>query len=198
MTSSHPFEPFIPVRATRLIIGTIPPARFCNPFPALYDSDVNFYYGSRDNAFWTILSEVFKEELFRQNTSEAIEQREKLLEKHGLGITDVISECTHENGSASDEDLKGIVHKDLRTLLKTHPAVNTLIYTSEFVKKQINAIFNTHHSIDRTNKKKQTIKIDGKVYQVRILYSPSPNGLRNLGKNGKDKRLSQYKEFLEM
>lgn len=198
MTSSHPFEPFIPARATKLIIGTIPPERFCRSFPSLYDSDVNFYYGSRDNAFWILLGKVFEEELIRQNTPEAIEQRKKLLEKHGLGITDLISECTHANGSASDEDLKGIVHKDIRTLLKAHPAIDTLIYTSEFVKKQINAIFKTHHTIDLKNKKKQTIKIDGKVYQIRILYSPSPSGLRNLGKNGKDKRLSQYKEFLEM
>lgn len=198
MTSFHPFDPFIPSLATRLIIGTIPPARFCNPFLSLNDSDVNFYYGSRDNAFWALLGEVFRGELIRQNTPEAIEQRKKLLEKHGLGITDVISECTHSNGSASDEDLKEIVHKDLRTLIKTHPEIDTLIYTSEFVKKQMNAIFNTYHSIDGTNKKKQTIYIDGKVYHVRILYSPSPSGLRNMGKNGKEKRLTQYKEFLEM
>ncbi|MDI1323402.1 MAG: hypothetical protein PSV36_11680 [Algoriphagus sp.] len=121
-----------------------------------------------------------------------------MLEKHGLGNTDVISQSTRANKSSSDEDLKEIVHKDLRTLLKTHPEIDTLIYTSEFVKKQMNAIFNTYHSIDGTNKKKQTINIYGIVYQVRILYSPSPSGLRNMGKNGKEKRFIQYKEFLEM
>jgi len=29
MYSKHPFEPFIPANATKLIIGTIPPYRFC-------------------------------------------------------------------------------------------------------------------------------------------------------------------------
>lgn len=47
--STHPFAPEIPEGATKLIIGTMPPYRFCNTDEALYDDDVNFYYGSRDN-----------------------------------------------------------------------------------------------------------------------------------------------------
>ena len=51
----HPFPPFVPTNATKLIIGSIPPQRFCNQKEngiSLYPDDVNFYYGSRDNSFW--------------------------------------------------------------------------------------------------------------------------------------------------
>jgi G:T/U-mismatch repair DNA glycosylase len=118
------------------------------------------------------------------------------LTKHGIGITDIISECSRVNQSASDEDLDVTALKDLSQLLIDHPSIITLIYTSEFVKKQVNRLFNGYHLIEKENKKKQSIKINDKIYQVRILYSPSPSGLRNLGINGKSKRLNQYKDFL--
>lgn len=157
---------------------------------------MDFYYGSKDNAFWGLLGEVFGENLLKSNTIEAIEQRKTLLIKHGFGITDIVSACSRVNQSASDEDLKDIVLKDLRQLLLDHPSIDTLIYTSELVKKQVNAFFGGYHLIDTTNRKKQSIKINEKEYQVRILYSPSPSGLRNLGVDGRSKRLNQYKEFL--
>jgi len=53
MKETHPFEAFIPSGATKLIIGTIPPERFSQK--KLFCDDVNFYYGSRDNAFWELL-----------------------------------------------------------------------------------------------------------------------------------------------
>jgi G:T/U-mismatch repair DNA glycosylase len=196
MPSKHPYLPFIPSNATRLVIGTIPPPRFCKKPQELYENDVNFYYGSRDNYFWELLEDVFEEKLEYKNTRKAVDQRKSLLEKHGLGITDVIDTCVHKNNSAEDRNLSNIKHKDLAQLLKQNPNINTLIYTSEFVKKQVNAIFSTWHSIDKTDKKKQAITIDGRPYQVRILYSPSPGALRGLGKEGREKRSDQYKQTL--
>ena len=197
MKSTHPYPPFIPKGATKLIIGTIPPPRFCKEKIDLYDDDVNFYYGSRDNSFWSILEEIFEEKLIYKNISEAVEQRKTFLEKNRIGITDIVAECIHDNDSANDKDLKDIKRKDIGVLLTDNPEINTLIYTSEFVKKQINEHFNnTYHSIDQTNKKKQTVRINGKLYQVRILYSPSPLALINMGKDGTFKRKEQYKEFL--
>jgi hypoxanthine-DNA glycosylase len=197
MKNIHPYHHFIPIAATRLLVGTIPPARFCSPnHKELYDSDVDFYYGSKDNAFWSLIGEVFGEDFERSNTLEAIEQRKSFLTKHKIGITDIISACSRENLSASDEDLKDLILKDLNQLLIDHPKIDTLIYTSEFVKKQVNKHFNGYHLVDKENKNKQSIKINGKQYDVRILYSPSPSGLRNLGIEGRIKRLNQYKEFL--
>ena len=197
MKSTHPYEPYIPADSEKLIIGTIPPPRFCKEPYQLYENDVNFYYGSRDNYFWGILEEVFETKLVYSNTEQAVQQRKDLLKGLKIGITDIVNSCIHVGDSAADSDLKEIKQKDIKSLLQINPAIDTLIYTSEFVKKLMNEHFKNYHSIvDPTNKKKQSVKIDGKEYQVKILYSPSPSALRNLGKGGAEKRKEQYREFL--
>ena len=77
--STHPFAPEIPEGATKLIIGTMPPYRFCNTDEMLYDDDVNFYYGSRDNYFWELVSDASGKRLTYANTQEAIDERKRLL-----------------------------------------------------------------------------------------------------------------------
>ena len=47
--STHPYEPYIPDNATKLIIGSIPPQRFCIKHSIIDNDDVKFYYGSKDN-----------------------------------------------------------------------------------------------------------------------------------------------------
>ena len=196
MKSTHPFKPFIPIKADKLIIGTIPPPRFCLKDRKLYPEDVRFYYGSRDNAFWTIIEKIFDFDFEFKNSEKAINERKNALKELGIGITDIVDQCNHSNDFASDTDLKNLDYKDLGKLLHEHPKIKTLIYTSEFVKNQINTLFRTYHSIDKRNNKIQSIKINGTEYGVRILYSPSPNALRNLGENGSQKRERQYKDFL--
>ena len=194
--SKHPYQPFIPDGATSLIIGTIPPARFCKPPFKLKDDDVDFYYGSRDNYFWELIGEVFETKLVNSNTEEAVKQRKELLKANNLAITDIIESCIHPDESAKDSTLEIIQRKPIEQLLKEHDSIQTLIYTSEFVKKQINHHFDTYHSINSEDKKRQSLKLFGKTYQVKILYSPSPMGLINLGEDGIEKRLKQYKDFL--
>jgi G:T/U-mismatch repair DNA glycosylase len=196
MKSDHPFEPFLPPGASKLIIGTIPPPRFCKVPNELYHDDVNFYYGSRDNYFWPLLEDICQTTFEYKNNEYAIEQRKKILESLNIGITDIINSCIHSDNSAKDEQLKEIIHKDLKSLLNNSPAIDTLIYTSEFVKRQINSYFKTFHSIGQNDPKQQVVKIEDKLYRVKILYSPSPSGLRNMGENGSEKRKNQYREFL--
>lgn len=76
--SIHPYKPYIPDGATKMIIGTTPPYRFCNG-QALFDNDVNFYYGSRDNYFWELVEKATGAKLTYANTQEAIVERKKLL-----------------------------------------------------------------------------------------------------------------------
>lgn len=196
MNSKHPFEPFIPKGAKKLIIGSIPPPRFCIIPQEISNEDVNFYYGSKDNSFWRIMQEIFNTDLQYKNTASAIEQRKELLKNLSIGITDIIDECIHINNSASDEDLKILKHKDIFGLLNVNESIETLIYTSDFVKKQINSIYKTYHTIDKNNTRKQTVKIGNKTYNVRVLFSPSPLALINMGKNGTEKRKEQYRDFL--
>jgi G:T/U-mismatch repair DNA glycosylase len=192
----HPYEPFIPKGARKLIIGTIPPSRFCRIPQVLYEKDVDFYYGSKDNYFWTIMNDIFEKDLKFVNDISSINQRKELLKQLNTGITDIVEKCIRADNSASDRNLKILNHKDLASLLADNPSIETLIYTSEFVKTQINIKCNTYHVIEIDNKKKQTVKIGDKPYKVRILYSPSPQALRNMGENGNERRKNQYREFL--
>ena len=53
----HPFSPFIPKEATKLIVGTMPPPRFS--LGELKKDDVNFCYGSIDGLLWPVLNTIF-------------------------------------------------------------------------------------------------------------------------------------------
>ena len=50
--SRHPYQPFVPENATKLIIGSIPPFRFCEASNRkLYSDDVDFTMGHMTTAF---------------------------------------------------------------------------------------------------------------------------------------------------
>ena len=85
MRSVHPYEPFVSAGATKLIIGTIPPYRFCIEPQALRDGDVDFYYGSRDNAFWRLIGQATGENFDYENTAHAVEQRKAFLTERKSG-----------------------------------------------------------------------------------------------------------------
>ena len=99
----HPYTPFISMDSTKLIIGTIPPSRFCK-MGKFYASDVEFYYGSRDNHFWDILSDVFNIPLTR-GTSTSITERKRILESNKIAVCDILVKAKRKNeDSASDSD----------------------------------------------------------------------------------------------
>ncbi len=189
MISKHPYYPFVPEEATKLIIGTIPPYRFCITPKELYDGDVDFYYGSKDNYFWDLLSELTGARLDKENTQTAIVQRKSLLENLHTGITDIIDQCTHIDGKSDDLSLNDIVLKPLNELLSNYPKIDTLIYTSKFIIKQINKIADVTYHTWKVPQKEGSIVINGKKYNVIVLYSPSPSACRRVSY---EKRLIQY------
>lgn len=191
--SIHPYQPYIPEDATKLIIGTMPPFRFCaSGGRALYHDDVDFYYGSRDNYFWKLLSEVTGTPLEFANTTEAVNQRKQLLQKLHMGITDIIGSCIHRNGKSDDASLLSIQPKPLDKLLLEHPKIEALIYTSRSeVKKQINRFFAHKGPHPKTNEHawEESVWINSREYAVIRLYSPSPIALWSVSA---DTRLKQY------
>lgn len=197
MKSKHPFDPFVENTSTKLIIGTIPPHRYCITPQKLFENDVNFYYGSKDNYFWEIIGEIFNCNFNYSNTEKAVAERKDFLRKNKTGITDIIDTCTRVKESAADKNLENIKYKNIKQLLIDNQQIDTLIYTSGFVKKCMNEYFQTYHNIDKTDKRKNKLKIGDKIYNVFILYSPSPQGLRNMGKNGKEKRNRIYSEVFK-
>ena len=80
---THPYEPFIPENATKLIVGTLPPPRFTTR--ELKDGDVDFCYGSRDGLLWQVIDKVFALDLKFENTEEAVKQRKEFMASKGNG-----------------------------------------------------------------------------------------------------------------
>ncbi len=194
--SIHPYKPHICQGATKLIIGTIPPCRFCtNGIEKLHNKDVDFYYGSDKNCFWCLMSKITNQELQRENSKEEIEKRKALLDSLKVGIMDVVKTCIHKNKHSSDKSLNILeLNSELiKEKLLEFPSINTLIYTSRFVISQmINKSISDkgYHNWISKDKMDGIIDINGKKYQVRILYSPSPSASRRVSKQ---KRLERYK-----
>tara|TARA_R100000935_G_scaffold57929_1_gene93215 strand:- start:194 stop:853 length:660 start_codon:yes stop_codon:yes gene_type:complete len=123
----HPYPPYIPKTATKLIVGTLPPPRFTTG--ELKEGDVDFCYGSRDGQLWVILDKIFDLNLKFETTTEAIKQREHFLIKRGIGVCDMVASAKREKIDASDIGMQGVKLRDLVAILQQHPKIDTLLFT---------------------------------------------------------------------
>jgi G:T/U-mismatch repair DNA glycosylase len=123
----HPYKPFIPEGATKLIVGTLPPPRFS--MGTLKKGDVDFCYGSIDGQLWKILDEIFGLNLLFETTELAIKQRKRFLVENNLGICDIVESCERLKMDASDLGMTTIILRDLLFYININPAVNTLLLT---------------------------------------------------------------------
>jgi len=123
----HPYQPFIPKDATKLIVGTLPPPRFS--IGNLKKGDVDFCYGSIDGQLWKILNKIFELGLLFETTEYAIDQRKDFLIKHKIGICDIVASCKRKKIDASDVGMENIQLRNIVNYLKKHLAVNTLLLT---------------------------------------------------------------------
>lgn len=123
----HPYPPFIPENASKLIVGTLPPPRFTTG--ELKEGDVDFCYGSRDGQLWPILDKIFGLDLKFETTAEAIAQREHFLIKRGIGICDMVASARREKVDASDIGMLEVELRDLIVVLQQNPKINTLLFT---------------------------------------------------------------------
>ena len=123
----HPYPPYIPETATKLIVGTLPPPRFTTG--ELKEGDVDFCYGSRDGQLWSILDGIFGLDLKFETTAEAIEQREYFLKKRGIGICDIVASARRAKVDASDIGMREVELRDLVKVLQQNPKIDTLLFT---------------------------------------------------------------------
>lgn len=130
----------------------------------------------------------------------AIEQRKSLLVKSHCGITDIIASCERSQNNASDSNLTNIQYQPLLEYLQKYPTIKTLIYTSLFVQIQVyryfTQTFQHNWKKEKLDNYKRAYRLyfpDAFVLEDITLYSPSPQALKGLGKNGKQKRLEQYR-----
>ncbi len=123
----HPYPPFIPKGATKLIVGTLPPPRFSSG--KLKKGDVDFCYGSIDGQLWKILNEIFKLKLSFETTEFAVQQRKDFLIENNIGICDIVASCERKKIDASDIGMENIRLRNMLYFLTTHTKVTTLLLT---------------------------------------------------------------------
>lgn len=191
MKDVHPYPPFVPDGAVRLIIGSIPPHRFCVR-GTLHQDDVDFYYGSRSNGFWKLVGDVCGAGFTFGNTEEAIRERKEFLTSSRTGITDIVERCGRINGGSSDSDLAGIEFRDPSDLLLANPDIREIVCTSIFVKRCLGSALRVRFRAVPGEDRRFTMNYSGKDYRVIVLFSPSPNAVRFMGSGITEKRRRQY------
>lgn len=214
----HPFPPFIPEEATKLIVGTLPPPRFTTG--ELKPDDVDFCYGSRDGQLWQIIEKVFDLNLLYENTGRAIQQRINFLNEHKIGICDMVEYAFREKIDASDVGIQNAKLRDMIPLLKVYTSVDTLLFTGGNSKNGPEFFFRRHIKdypeiqLERQNEtvpKIHTFKLEGRVIKTVSLTAPSGAANRAVGSmalykklkaenpkmNTIDFRVLQYGEFLK-
>lgn len=164
----HPYKPFIPKDAKKLIVGNFPIGKFSDPtrFHEQKNGEFDFYYGGATNKLWRLMSAVFSEDLT------SITKIKKFLSEQNIGLADILLSCRRVGGSALDTALYDKTYNtDLAKLISKHK-IEELYFTSRHVYTQ----FRKH--IGKFPEVKQT-----------ILISPSPTAVRGLVKN---------REYLEL
>lgn len=124
---THPYPPFNIEKATKIIVGTLPPPRFTTG--ELKEGDVNFCYGSIDGQLWPILNTIFKLNLTFNTTQKAIKERQDFLKSRNIGICDIVASSRRVKLDASDIGMQDIELRDIFSYLSKHPQIETILFT---------------------------------------------------------------------
>ncbi|MCH4824125.1 uracil-DNA glycosylase family protein [Gramella lutea] len=213
----HPYPPFIPETATKLIVGTLPPPRFTQG--KFKDDDVDFCYGSRDGQLWIILNRIFDLDLKFENTQEAIQQRKEFLVERGIGICDVVESSRREKIDASDLGMQKVELRDMVAILRKNSKIKTLLFTGGNSKNGPEFFFRRYLKENHPDIKMKIISnkspkihqfvLDGRLINTVSLIAPSGAANIAVGSNPfykelkkknpefntLDFRVLQYREF---
>ena len=183
----HPFAPYINNDTKFLIMGTLPPPRFCTG--ELKPDDVQFCYGSKDNLLWKLLSHIYDTKLLYDNSQQAVAQRKELLKINKIGICDIVEYCHRDKIDASDIGMcEPIVYRDILGLIKKYKELKTIVFmgglcknSPEYFLKRIlkeNSIKYEHIS-----KKEHFFYFDNREIKTVNVTSPSNAANRAIGAN---------------
>ena len=176
---THPFKEFIPKNTKSLIVGSFPPIKLTikdiddvdgeNKY--LYEKylkvnkktedDIEFYYGSKENLFWKLMSDVFGKNL------SSVSSIKKFLENNLIGMTDIIESCKRKSTKVNQEERKinsldnGLIVKEYRDVIKTikENDIRKIYCTSKYVSKKLK-----ERDSERVLENREIV----------VLFSPSP------------------------
>jgi hypoxanthine-DNA glycosylase len=185
----HPYLPILNDDTKILIIGTLPPPRFCTK--ELKIKDVDFPYGSKDSLFWQILDKIFKLNLIYNNSLEAINQRKNFLIKNKIGICDIVENCKRIKYDASDLTMQDIVLRDILYYLKNYKNIYKIIFTGGNSKNSPEYFFRKIlkqnnikiEIIDKDTPKINKFTFDNRSFTTISLTSPSNSANKSIGSN---------------
>lgn len=185
----HPYMPILNNDTKILIVGTLPPPRFCDKNLKL--KDVNFSYGSQDNQLWQVLNKLFNLNLLFDNSNTAIEQRINFLNINKIGICDIVESCEREKIDASDIGMKNIILRDLISYIKKYPNIQRIIFTGKntknspeyFFRKQLLNYKYKLVTIENPNIREHNLNIFNRTLTLYSLTSPSNAANRSIGAN---------------
>ncbi|MEO8822545.1 MAG: uracil-DNA glycosylase family protein [Ginsengibacter sp.] len=128
----HPYKAFIPKNVTVIIVGSFPGKEITHKIL----SEDEWFYGSKRNQFWKIISGVYQIEL---NTKS---EKQKLFEKHGIGMVDIFLRIKRKGNNNTDSNLEIVEYneKAIKQIL-LNKNIQTIFFTSKFVEKQFLKLF---------------------------------------------------------
>ncbi len=213
----HPYQPFIPENATRLIVGTLPPPRFTTG--ELKEGDVNFCYGSRNGQLWKILNRIFDLNLVWDTSDLAIKQRKDFLISQNIGVCDIVESAERAKIDASDLGMQNVVLRDMIGYLKEYPKIKTLLFMGGNSKNGPEYFFRRHlrekgmtlQTVSDEVPRIYKLVIGNRVVHTVSLTAPSGTANRAVGSlklyqemknknpefNTFDFRVMQYKPFFK-
>ncbi len=188
----HPYPPFIPDSATKLIVGTLPPPRFTTG--NLKEGDVDFCYGSRDGQLWVILDRIFDLNLKFETTEKAVEQRKQFLTERGIGICDMVASAKREEVNASDLGIRKAELRNLIHMLQEHTKITMLLFTGGNSKNGPEYFFRKHlktyglklNRVSDEVPRSHKFQVPGGGRTVKTVSLTAPSGSANRAVGGMD------------
>jgi len=170
---AHPWDPYIPENADKLILGTFPTAEA--------NRKTDFYYPNPNNDFWRILAELCQVELVCFEGDAAVEERKLILKTLNLGIADVGYRVFRQGDGSNDNQLFPIEFTDIFRVVDKYPKLKTLIITSS---SDINSVLGWFMLYCELNKirlavptgtlpKTTSLIHNEKTISIKIISSPS-------------------------
>jgi G:T/U-mismatch repair DNA glycosylase len=188
----HPFRWYVPPNAHTLVIGTFPPGPHRWAYP--------FFYPNKRNSFWKIMSAIDGTPLSEQS-EDPVNDRRQILDRLGVGITDMAMEIERLQNNAADENLRIIEYMPVLDILRDNPTIRKIILTSSSgaasALKWFMAYLVEHHishsAVQRKKPFNFSIAIDGRPIIVHVLYSPSPRASNRISP---EKLTQMYREVV--
>lgn len=169
----HPWGSYVPEGAKIIIIGTFP--------PTLRNWSYDFFYPNRNNYFWRIMSRIAGSPLQYFSGAEAVEERKNILNRLGVGVSDMGKIIRRTDENSSDENLEIVEYMDISGILEENPLLRKIIFTSSTGKSSAIGWFKSYlvrlgiafHVPKGKRPLRTFVQIDGKDIEIVLLYSTS-------------------------